>query len=124
EQELHKAVEDIRHGVPAREAGARHGVRWSTAYHRAKGRATRQVTHEHQMNLTMQEEAQLVDDLDRLDRLGIKLTHRLLKGRAEAIRAERGERKPIGQHWVGQQFLPRHPEIRDALSRPKDGVRV
>ncbi|KAJ7190855.1 hypothetical protein GGX14DRAFT_326630, partial [Mycena pura] len=124
ERAIDAAAQEIRHGQTVSEAAARHGVKPATAWHRANGRVSRYAAREAQQALTHAEEDQLVADLDMLDRLGIRLTHAMVKARAEGIRRSRGVSRPLSAQWVGQHFVRRHPEIRTALSRPKDRVRL
>ncbi|KAJ7926862.1 hypothetical protein B0H13DRAFT_1861875 [Mycena leptocephala] len=85
ERAIDAAAREIRHGQTVSEAAARHGVKPTTAWLRANGRVSRHAAREAQQALTHAEEDQLVADFDMLDRLGIRLTHAMVKARAETL---------------------------------------
>nr|GAT49478.1 predicted protein [Mycena chlorophos] len=96
---IEAAAHDFRHGMPARQAGALHGVSGKTVWARAHGRPSRRDSHEHQQALTHAEEAQLISDLEHIHQLHHAVTHDLVLRRAESIRARRGETKPLSRLW-------------------------
>ena len=132
-QEAITAVKNKKYSVHG--AAIAYNVQRRTLYYRVnENKKPRNLSHEHDQNLTQAEEKELVRWITRLTISGYPPRYKTLREMAEEIRKRRVkdineagmklvEYDDIGKDWV-RRFLLRHPELASVTPESIDAVRV
>jgi hypothetical protein len=127
ENRIKQALEAIRQQKkPNIAATAREfGIPVNTLRCRLKGTSTtRTAAHEHQMNLTMAQEAAVVSWIANLTAKGFPPNRAILQGRIQAVRLMfNSDVSPLGKNYVSS-FISRHPELGFGYASRRDKNRA
>ncbi|KDN69817.1 putative transposase [Colletotrichum sublineola] len=120
EDELQRALAEVRGGCPIREAARKWGIPYQSLQHRYHRRQSRNAAFIHRQHLSQIQEDKLAAYICLQASLGRPINHQQVKGLAERMMGD-GQRR-IGKKWM-RRFLRRNPSIGTRRSRAIDARR-
>ncbi len=123
ENDLQKALQELKSGVSQRQVAKMYGIPRSTLQNRMNGTETAKRSHEYLQNLTPIEEGNLCQWIIVQDALGLSPTHQQVREIAQRVMATHGNLQPLGKRWL-EGFFRRNPDVRTLRSKSIDSARL
>jgi hypothetical protein len=123
EYDLGQAVIDVTNGQSLRKAARHWGVSLTTLHNRLHGHESAREAHASSQRLSPSQEERLTRWILIQSDLGLPPTHAQIKQFAQRILAVKGDRQPIGKHWM-QAFLRRNPSVCTQKAHSRESARV
>jgi hypothetical protein len=123
EQDLLKALNDVKNGKSLKLASREWGIPYTTLQNRNHGRTTHSVAAESQQRLSKAQEEHLSNWVLAQEALGVPVTHGQIRQFVCRVLKTKGDHQELGKRWI-EGFLRRNPILRTKRARNIDSVRV
>jgi len=123
EENIQEAIALVREGTSQKDAAAAWGVPPPTLSGRLHGRQSNKTVKISKQKLTPAQERFIADWALSEEHAGRAPNRKRLRGFAQLILMEGGDKTPLGARWVNR-FLNRHPNVHTKNSAPLESARV
>lgn len=123
EEDVQWALNDIKNGVSARQAGLKWGVLRSTLQNRIYGHLSHSEAAQPFQKLSQVQEDYLADWVLVQESIGLSPTHAQIRAFAGRVYAGSHDTVPLGKRWMAN-FLRRNPVLKTKKQYRIDSVRV